>query len=161
MATHNDWDRYAYAINYTCASFDAGISLAEIHRYLHSNGYPTLEFATIEEWLSANGRSVNSLTSQASGSQFANIRPAPTNAQPAPNPFNGRDRATTGIPGTMPQNAPWNAQADRLAISAYREGKSVEGIRQEVSLNGYDVTLNDVIRSLYKQGINSFNVSER
>ena len=156
MATHNDWDRYTYAINYTCANFDAGISLTEIHRYLHSNGYPTLEFATIEEWLRANERSVNSLAAQATSSQFANIRPAPTNVRPAPNPVSSRGGATTHLTRTMPQNVPWDSQADRLAIRAHGEGKTVDRIRQELSLNGYDVTLNDVIRSLHMQGINRF-----
>lgn len=156
MDTHNDWDRYAYAINYTCASYDAGISLAEIHCYLRSNGYPTLEFSTIEEWLRANGRSVNSLTAQATDSRLANIRPVPTTAPLAPNPVSSRDWATNSLTLTMPPNVLWDSQADRLAISAHREGKTVERIRQELSLNGYNATLNDVIRSLNKQGINHF-----
>lgn len=156
MDTHNDWDRYAYAINYTCASYDVGISLAEIHCYLRSNGYPTLEFSTIEEWLRANGRSVNSLTAQATGSRLANIRPVPITAPPAPNPVSSRGGATTRLTRTMPPNVPWDPQADRLPISAHREGKTVERIRQELSLNGYNATLNDVIRSLNKQGINHF-----
>lgn len=156
MATHNDWDRYADAIHYTCASYDAGISLAEIHCYLLSNGYPSLGFATIEEWLRANGRSINSLTAQATSSQLANIRPAPTTAPPAPKPVSSRGGATTPLTRTMPQNVPWNSEADKFAISAHREGKTVDRIREELSLNGYDVTLNDVIRSLHKQGINRF-----
>lgn len=195
MATRNGWDRVSYAINYACANFDAGVSIAEIHRSLSLRKFPDLDLATVQEWLRANGRTLSIVAVQDTSSHYPNLRPAPNSAclmvAGSPPDSNPLDKCTAGISNwpdydqtarhqlpigsnycraelgstpTIPKNSrsvPWDAEADKLAIDAYSEEKCIDLIREELGLHGYDATQSDIVRSLYSQGIRSFNIKIR
>lgn len=138
--------------------FNAGLPLAEIYHYLRSIGYPSLELATIEEWLHANRCSVTSTPAQTTAAQtiqtnYPNIPHTPAYYQTAhhqPTSSSGRGRATTGANPRMLPNRPFLPfNADRFAIEAHRGGNDTGWIRDHLSFNnGHKFTLIEVIRIL-------------
>lgn len=204
MATSHNWESYLYAIDYTHTSYEDGVPLIDILRFLNSNGYPTVTMDTIEGWIHAHyetedspppgsRRREHSILSTPANNQtnhpeptssfsrdgatagftFANSTSSNNSGNlpaPANNPTTGHQptsntsrRATTGANSTMPQNlppVPWDGQADRFALSAHRVGTDIATITAQLNHNGYDnATTDDVVSSLTRQGVRTFNLS--
>lgn len=188
MASYND--TYDYAINYTCINFNAGVPLAQIHDYLRSNGYPNLDVVTMGEWLRDNRRAATSHTVQATessypyappaapayhqtaghqptGSHYPNVPPAAPayNQTAVQQPIHSRSRSSSRSGATLgftPANRRIESisRGERRALEAHRAGWDIGSIRDQLSADGHDITLNDVIAILSRQGVNSFNVSK-
>lgn len=170
MPTQHDWNGYAYAINYTCTSHEAGVPYADILAHIHLNGYPNVELETLEGWVSANQRPVTSAPAQTTSTSrnYPTILLAPANNHTAVNhttSSSSHGEATAGANPTMPPSLPpmsWDARADRFAMSAHRVGTDIATITDHLNNNGYDdASLNDVIRSLTRQGVTAFHCSRR
>lgn len=113
----------------------------------------TIQHTTLQAGSSQYGTVFNPLAQH----PYGNLTSTP-HLQPSPGQvasvYNPNNQVSTPI---TPNSAPvynWNVQADNFAISAYRYGKTISQITDQLRNNGYDrITPEDVMASLQRQGI--------
>lgn len=159
-------------MQYVLAQFDAGVEPPQILERLQYRAFlPSINVATIRRCIRDNGRVLtDEQTGNATqGNQLIGIGQAshllPPANQGAPGPsaatqgvqFSG-GFARTSFPATfdyfdpVPKN-PWDSQADNFTLAEYRAGKSGEEIWTSLRGLGYDITRQEIVNSLVRQGV--------
>lgn len=160
-------------VQYVLAQFDAGVSPHEILVKLQYRAFlPSINVATIERCIRDNGRV---LTDQQTGNatksnQSRGIGQASHPLPPANQGAPGSSAATQGssqfpigfATRSFPTNVdyfdpgprmPWDPEADKFTLAEYRAKKSGEEIWTSLRSRGYDITPQEIVNSLVRQGV--------
>lgn len=141
-------------IQYILARFSAGIPSRQILNELQYRAYlPWINIVMVERCLRENG-CLQELSATSANHGEAGPSTATQNAHQCPaSPAVGTfETDNLHDPGPT---LPWDAQADKFAISAYQGGKSEDYIWVTLRRYGYDITRPEVVASLIKQGISA------
>ena len=157
---------------YVVDRFDAGVAPAQILAELQSTGYTTLRLFTIEQCLRTNGRAVDGFDPLIRPSFTSNTFDA-QGYRGQPNTYAGDTFVRGGSTATKPPYHPpsnfrpqssrerrWDQAADRYAINAHREGRTVMEIWEELNRNGYVSNAAEVAASLNAQGVSSVRITD-
>lgn len=119
MATSHDWKSYLFAIDYTRSSYEAGVPLVEILRFLNCNGYPTMTLATVEGWVHAH-----QWTEESPGRRLRSILPALANNETdhtEPASSSSRGGTTAAIPSVETTSSDYTSN---LSAPAHNQSTS-------------------------------------
>lgn len=141
-------------VQYILARFGAGIPPRQILNELQYRAYlPWITIGTVERCIRENGR-----RQEISAPPANQGGPGPSTATQSARQFSAspamRTLETDDLVDPGP-TMPWDSQADKFAISAYRGGKSEDYIWVTLRSHGYDITRPEVVASLIKQGISA------
>lgn len=159
-------------VDYVIARFDAGAPPAKILAEMRSSGYTNLRLFTIEQCLLTNGRAVDGFDPLIRPSFTSNTFDA-QGYQGQPNTYPGDTFIRNGVaPTRLPYVPPsnfrpqihqgrrWDQAADRYAISAHREGRTVMEIWEALSGAGYISNAAEAAASLNAQGVSDVRVTD-
>lgn len=158
-------------MQYVLAQFDAGVEPRQILERLQYRAFlPSINVTTIRRCIRDNGRVLtDEQTGNATqGNQLIGIgqasHPLPPANQSAPGPSAATQGvqypegfAMTSFPATFDYIHPvsknlWDSWADRFTVAEYGAGKSVEEIWTWLRGLGYDITRQEIVNSLVRQG---------
>lgn len=161
-------------VEYVLAQFDIGVPPLQILSRLQYRAFlPSVTVVTIERCLRENGRVLNDQRAgnKPQGNRSIEIGHASTSFSlanhvgPGPSTLTQESsqlsaRATMRTYATADEHfvnpAPtmqWDALADSFALAAHRARKPLHEILTMLRSNGYDITLEEVLTNLTRQGV--------
>lgn len=169
----SDFNWTTQNVLFVISQFDAGVAPAEIVSQLQSSGYETLQLVNIEQCLRSNGLTVNVCNPRYSQSFANKTFDVCENQSPTVSSALARNSFVGDIQGSPAASVPsrrlsvqinqgrgWDSAADKYAINAHEDGRSVVDIWEDLKRDGYNVKVSEVASSLSSQGVFSDKVGD-